>query len=39
MKNEAVPAVRRRIDALEETSSEQLQFPGSNIVITQNLGI
>ena len=38
-KNEAEPMVRRRIDALEETSSEQLELPGSNSVMTQNIGI
>jgi len=36
IKNEAEPALKRRIDALEETSSVELELPGSNSVIMQN---
>jgi hypothetical protein len=35
-KNEAETALKRRFDALEETSSEELELPGSNSVIMQN---
>jgi hypothetical protein len=35
-KNEAEPALKRRIDAPEETSSVELELPGSNSVIVQN---
>jgi len=34
--NEAEPALKRRIDAPEETSSVELELPGSNSVIVQN---
>jgi hypothetical protein len=35
-KNEAEPALKRQIDALEETSSVELELPGSDRVIMQN---
>jgi len=35
-KNKAEPALKRWIDALEDTSSEELELPGSNSVIMQN---
>jgi len=35
-KNEAEPALKGQIDALEETLSVELELPGSNSVIMQN---
>ena len=35
-KNEAEPVLKRQTDALEESSSEELELPGSNSVIMQN---
>jgi hypothetical protein len=35
-KNEAEPALKRWIDAFEETSSVELELPGSNSVIMLN---
>ena len=35
-KNEAEPALKRRIDAFEETSSVELALLGSNSIIMQN---
>jgi len=35
-KNEAEPALKRRIDAFEESSSVELELLGSNSVIMQN---
>jgi len=36
IKNEAEPALKRWIDTFEETSSVELELPGSNSVIIQN---
>jgi len=36
MNNEAEPALQRRIDAFEETSSAELELSGSNSVIMEN---
>lgn len=36
MTNEAVSVLKRQIAALEETSTEEQELPGSNIVTMQN---
>jgi hypothetical protein len=36
MTNEAVPGLKRQINSLEETSSDELELSGSNSVIMQN---
>jgi hypothetical protein len=36
IKNEAEPALERQIDGFEETSSVELELPGSNSVIMPN---
>lgn len=38
-KNEAKPALTGWIDALEETSSEELEFPGNSGVKMHNQGV